>query len=37
LENLDLEMDMNGTWESIRMNIKISAKGSLDYYEFEEA
>jgi hypothetical protein len=32
LENLDTEMNGNKAWESIRANIKISAKESLDYY-----
>jgi hypothetical protein len=29
LENLEAEMDINRAWETIRENIKISAKGSL--------
>jgi hypothetical protein len=33
LENLDTERDVNKTWETIRENIKISAKESLGYYE----
>jgi hypothetical protein len=30
LENLDAEVDINRAWETIRENIKISAKDSLD-------
>jgi hypothetical protein len=33
LENLDTEIEINIVWEIIRKNIKISAKGSLGYYE----
>ncbi|PNF28551.1 hypothetical protein B7P43_G12912 [Cryptotermes secundus] len=33
LENLDTEVDVNKTWETIRENIKMSAKESLGYYE----
>jgi hypothetical protein len=33
LENLDTEGDVNKAWETIRENIKISAKESLGYYE----
>jgi hypothetical protein len=29
-------MDINRAWETIRENIKISAKASLDYYEFKK-
>jgi hypothetical protein len=32
LENLDTEGDVNEAWETIRENIKISAKESLGYY-----
>jgi hypothetical protein len=32
LENLDTEVDINKVWETIRENIKISAKDSLGYY-----
>jgi hypothetical protein len=32
LENLDIEEDINRAWETIRVNIKISAKESLGYY-----
>jgi hypothetical protein len=33
LENLDTEGDVNKAWETIRENIKISAKKSLRYYD----
>jgi hypothetical protein len=33
LENLDTEVDVNKAWETIRENIKISAKESQSYYE----
>jgi hypothetical protein len=33
LENLSTEGDVNKAWETIRENIKISAKESLGYYE----
>jgi predicted transcriptional regulator len=36
LENLDAEMDINRVWETIRENIKISAKESLGYYELKK-
>jgi hypothetical protein len=36
LENLDTEVDVNGAWEAIRENIKISAKDSLGYYELKK-
>jgi hypothetical protein len=32
LEKLDTEVDINRAWETIRENIKISAKESLGYY-----
>jgi hypothetical protein len=31
LENLDTEVDINRAWETIRENIKVSAKESLGY------
>jgi hypothetical protein len=34
-ENLDTEVDINRAWETIRENIKISAKESLGYYELK--
>jgi hypothetical protein len=36
LENLDIEVDVNKAWETIRENIKISAKESLGYYELKK-
>jgi hypothetical protein len=36
LENLDAEMDINRAWETIRDNIKISAKQSLGYNELKK-
>jgi hypothetical protein len=36
LENLDTEVDINRTWETIRENIKTSNKESLGYYEWKE-
>jgi hypothetical protein len=36
LENLDTEVDVNKAWETIRENIKISAKESLAYYELKK-
>jgi hypothetical protein len=33
LEDLDAEVGINTIWETIRENIKISAKESLGYYE----
>jgi hypothetical protein len=35
LENLDAEMDINRAWETIRENIKYSAKERLGYYELK--
>jgi hypothetical protein len=35
LENFHAEVDINRTWETIRENIKISAKKSLVYYEMK--
>jgi hypothetical protein len=32
LEDLDTEVEINSAWETIRRNIKISAKESLGYY-----
>jgi hypothetical protein len=32
LENLDNEVDINSAWQTIRENIKISAKQCLGYY-----
>jgi hypothetical protein len=36
LENLDSEVDINRASETIRENIKISAKESLGYYELKQ-
>jgi hypothetical protein len=36
LENLDTEVDVNKAWETVRENIKISAKESLDCYELKK-
>jgi hypothetical protein len=36
LEKLDIEVDINRVWETIRENIKISNKQSLDYYELKK-
>jgi hypothetical protein len=36
LENLDAGVHINTTWETIRKNIKISAKESLVYYELKK-
>jgi hypothetical protein len=36
LENLDNDVDIKRAWETIRENIKISAKVSLGYYELKK-
>jgi hypothetical protein len=36
LENLHNDVDINRAWETIRVNIKISAKESLSYYELKK-
>jgi hypothetical protein len=36
LEDLDAEEEINSEWETIRDNIKISAKESLSYYELKK-
>jgi hypothetical protein len=36
LENVDAEVDINRAWETIRENIKFSAKESLGYYELRK-
>jgi hypothetical protein len=36
LENLDAEMDISTAWETIRKNIKILVKESLDYYKVKK-
>jgi hypothetical protein len=35
LEYLNAEVEINSAWETIRENVKISAKESLGYYEIE--
>jgi hypothetical protein len=35
-ESLDTEVDINRAWETVRENIKISAKESLGYYELKK-
>jgi hypothetical protein len=36
LENLDTEVVINRTWETIRENIKVSAKEILGYHELKK-
>jgi hypothetical protein len=36
LENLEAEVDIHRVWETVRENIKISAKESLDYHELKK-
>jgi hypothetical protein len=36
LEDLDAEVEINSAWETIRKNIKISAKDSLGYFELKK-
>jgi hypothetical protein len=36
LEDLDAEVEVNTIWETIKENIKISAKESLGYYELKK-
>jgi hypothetical protein len=36
LEDLDAEVDINNAWETIRDNIRISAKESLGYYKLKK-
>jgi hypothetical protein len=36
LEDLDTEVEINTAWETIRGNIKISAKENLSYYELKK-
>jgi hypothetical protein len=36
LEDLDTEVEINSAWETIRENIKISAKESLCYFDFKK-
>jgi hypothetical protein len=36
LEDIDVEVQINTIWETIRENTKISAKESLGYYEWKQ-
>jgi hypothetical protein len=36
LKDLDAEVEINSAWETIRENMKISAKESLGYFEFKK-
>jgi hypothetical protein len=36
LENLEAEVEINSAWETIRENVKISAKESLYYFELKK-
>jgi hypothetical protein len=36
LEDLDVEVEINTVWETIREKIKISAKESIGYYELKQ-
>jgi hypothetical protein len=36
LEDLGTDIEINTAWETITENIKISAKGSLGYYELKK-
>jgi hypothetical protein len=36
LEDLDTEVEINSAWETIRENMKISAKESLGYFELKK-
>jgi hypothetical protein len=36
LENIHTEVDINKTWDAVRVNIKFSAKESLGYYELKK-
>jgi hypothetical protein len=36
LEDFDAEVEINSAWETIRENIKISAKESLGYFELKK-
>jgi hypothetical protein len=36
LEELDTEVEINSAWETVRQNIKISAKESLRYFELKK-
>jgi hypothetical protein len=36
LEDLDAEVDINSSWETIRENVKVSAVESLGFYELKK-
>jgi hypothetical protein len=36
LDDLDSEVDINSAWETIKENIKISAKERVGYFEFQK-
>jgi hypothetical protein len=36
LEDLDAEVEINSTWETIRENLKFSAKESLGYFDLKK-
>jgi hypothetical protein len=36
LEDMDTEVEINSAWETIRENIKISANGSVGYFELKK-
>jgi hypothetical protein len=36
LEDLDTELEINGPWETIGKNIKISARESLGYFKLKK-
>jgi hypothetical protein len=36
LEDLDMEVEINSAWKTIKENIKISAKENLGYYELKK-
>jgi hypothetical protein len=36
LEDLDAEVEINSAWETIRENVKISAKENLGYFELKK-
>jgi hypothetical protein len=36
LEDLDAEVEINSAWETIRENIKISAKESVGHFELKK-
>jgi hypothetical protein len=36
LEDLDTEVEISSAWETIRENIKVSAKESIGYFELKK-